>query len=113
PESRLLLGQPQLRFGDRPIPLEPVNHGPIPGRPRQAVGIAGAAERQRIRLKQISDGRPLLRRPQSFFSIRSFSALCSSTRSAYIRFSFAFSASSSRLRLSSDTLNPPNFDFHW
>ena len=45
----------------------------------------------------------------SFFESRSLIAAFSSASSAYIRFSFAFSASSSFIRLSSETLTPPYF----
>ena len=62
---------------------------------------------------QIPDGRTLLGRPQSFFSIRSRNASASMALSAYIRFSLAFSASSSWIRLSSEASSPPYFDFHW
>src|SRR5688572_17675574 len=47
------------------------------------------------------------KRPYSFRLRTSLMAAFSSARSAYIRFSFAFSASSSRNRFTSDTEAPP------
>src|SRR5581483_10461419 len=54
----------------------------------------------------------LRRRPYSFRFRTSLMAAFSSARSAYIRFSFAFSASSSRNRFTSDTDAPPYFPRH-
>ena len=54
-------------------------------------------------------GLPLRRRPYSFRFNTSLIAVFSSARSAYIRLSFAFSASRSFSRLSSETLTPPYF----
>ena len=53
-------------------------------------------------------GRLSLRdRLYSFLESRSRIAAFSSASSAYMRFSFAFSASNSFIRLSSETLTPP------
>src|SRR5688572_9113673 len=49
----------------------------------------------------------LRERPYSFRFNTSLMAAFSSARSAYIRFSFAFSASSSRRRFTSETVAPP------
>src|SRR5688572_19716993 len=49
----------------------------------------------------------LRKRPYSFRLSTSLMAAFSSARSAYIRFSFAFSVSSSRSRFTSDTVAPP------
>ena len=62
--------------------------------------------------RQVPNGLTLLSRPQSFFSIRSRNASVSMALSAYIRLSFAFSASSSLIRFSSEASSPPYFDFH-
>lgn len=52
---------------------------------------------------------PPRERLYSFFESRSRIAAFSSANSAYIRFSFAFSVSSSFIRFSSETLTPPYF----
>src|SRR5581483_975484 len=56
--------------------------------------------------------RSLRRRPYSFRFRTSLMAAFSSARSASIRFSLAFSASSSRSRFTSDTDAPPYFPRH-
>jgi hypothetical protein len=66
----------------------------------------------RVMLHVMRDGLPLRGRRHHFFTSRSFSATLSSIASASIRFSLAFSSSSVRRRLASDTSIPPNFAFH-
>ena len=53
---------------------------------------------------------PLRGRRYSFRANTSLIAAFSKARSAYIRLSFEFSASSSRMRFRSDTLTPAYFD---
>jgi hypothetical protein len=72
-----------------------------------------AALAHRLRFLQPAHRLAALRWRYHFFAITSFISSCSKLRFAYIRFSRAFSCSSSRNRCMSDTLIPPYFDRHW
>jgi len=78
---------------------------------RQTHRLARSPLAQQMFTFQIPDRLTLLRRYQPFFSIRSLSARTSKLTSAYIRFSFAFSSSSSLKRLISAAVIPPYLDF--
>ena len=85
---------------------------PVVRRPREPHHPAGPrAPTARARVTRIVDRLPLRGRRHSFRCSTSLIAAFSSASSAYIRFSFAFSASSSFSRFSSETVAPPYFDF--
>ena len=99
---------PVQRVDHRGVPLCPIEARPIPRRPRQADSRTRARDRQTMCGSQIRDRITLLGRRQSFRSIKSLNAVFSRARSAYIRFSLAFSPSSSFSRFRSDTPSPPS-----
>src|ERR1041385_4898643 len=84
----------------------------VPGRPRQPHHLARAHHREMVFRDQQRDRLPLRGRRHNFRLNRSLIAVFSRARSAYIRLSFAFSASSSRSRRNSGTVAPPYFAFH-
>ena len=81
-------------------------------RPRQASNLTSAHNRQ-SGLHQLPDYLASGRRRQNFRFKTFLIAAFSSARSAYMRLSLAFSASSSRNRVSSDTSTPEYLLFHW
>ena len=81
-------------------------------RPRQACGPAGSCDRQAMLGHHGRDHLPLRGRRQNFFASTSLIAAFSSARSAYMRLSRAFSASSSRMRVRSETVAPAYLLFH-
>src|SRR5690606_5917835 len=81
-------------------------------RPRQACNVTGARDRQAGLHQQLDHLAPGRRR-QDFRFRTSLIAEFSRARSAYMRLSLAFSASSSRSRCSSDTWTPEYLLFHW
>ena len=82
----------------------------IPRRPRQPHHLAGPADRQPVIRHEHLGRLPLRERRYSFRESTSLMAAFSSASSAYMRLSFAFSASSSFIRLSSETVTPEYFD---
>src|SRR5581483_593400 len=76
-------------------------------RAREPHDAAGVRHRELMRLHQGVDHLPLRGRRYSFRWSTSLMAAFSSARSAYIRFNFVFSASSSRRRFTSATVAPP------
>src|SRR5579862_8720010 len=108
----LLLDHDRLqRHDDLTVPRCPIDPRPVVRRPRQPGCLASSNDRQTVLLGHDPDRVSLGRRRQSFRLRTSLIAVFSNARSAYIFFSFAFSASSSRNRLSSDTAAPPYLDF--
>ena len=76
-------------------------------RAREPHHAAGSLDRELVLAHQHLGDLSLRGRPYSFRFRTSLIAAFSSARSAYMRFSFAFSASSSRSRLTSETDAPP------
>src|SRR3954452_10239280 len=94
-------GSDHCRVGTRARPRRPVVR-----RPRQPHHATGAADGELMLLHQHLEHLSLRRRRYSFRPRTSLIAAFSSARSAYIRLSFAFSASSSRRRFTSLTVAP-------
>lgn len=82
-------------------------------RPRQPGYLASAPYRQTLFLGHDPDHLALGRRRQSFRLNTSLIAEFSNAKSAYIRFSLAFAASSSRSRFNSGNPAPAYSDFQW
>src|SRR6185437_16606192 len=102
----------RLHLGDegvdhRAVPLQAIGRRPVPSRPRQSHHPAGPHHRQLVRAHHLGDRLPLRGRRHDFRLSTSLIAAFSSASSAYIRFSLAFSSSSSRSRRSSWTVAPP------
>src|SRR5581483_3797019 len=75
-------------------------------RPRQAYCGTGLFDRHAVLLNHEPRRLPLRRRRHHFLDSTSLIAVFSRASSAYKRLSLAFSASSSRMRVSSDTVTP-------
>src|SRR5712691_12603810 len=102
---------PIERIDHRRITLRPVDSLPVIRRPRELCCSAGPGNRQTMLLDHDPRCLPAFRRRYSFRFSTALIASFSSARSAYIFFSRAFSASSSRRRFNSETLKPPYFAF--
>src|ERR1700758_1796083 len=115
PESpALFLDYDRLqRRDDLAVSRRPIDAQLVVRRPRQPGYLASSHNRQSVSLDHDPDRLALGRRRQSFRLRTSLIAVFSSARSAYMRLSLAFSASSSRSRLSSLTPAPAYFDFQW
>src|SRR5438093_11060419 len=94
-----------------PISLHSRLGRPIVRRPREPSDPAGVLNRQTALLHEDPRRLPPRGRRYSFRLSTSLIAAFSSARSVYIRFSFAFSASSSRSRFKSATVAPAYFRF--
>src|SRR5215470_16353993 len=95
------------------IPPQPRPRRPVVRRPRQPHGLAGAPHRDPVLLHQHRQDFPFRGRRHRFRLRTSLIAAFSRARSAYIRLSLAFSASSSFSRFSSATEAPAYFARHW
>src|SRR5215470_3149005 len=95
------------------IPPQPRPRRPVVRRPRQPHGLAGAPHRDPVLLHQHRQDFPFRGRRHRFRLRTSLIAAFSSARSAYIRLSLAFSASSSFSRFNSPTDAPAYFARHW
>src|SRR5690606_5074080 len=109
---RALLNQLCQLRDDLGITHRPVQRRAVPGCHREPDAGTGPPHRPRVYLDEVPHGLPLLRRPYSFFAMRSFMAALSRASSAYMRFSLEFSASSSLTRRSSEASRPPYLAFH-
>ena len=112
PESPpgISLHHPPQALVHRRVPHGGVHRRRIPCRPGQSDDAAGATDREPMLRRQHLDGIATRGRRYRFRLSRSWMAAFSRASSAYIRFSFAFSVSSSFRRLSSATSVPAYFD---
>ena len=83
---------------------------PVVRRPGESPDSSGSLDRELVFDDHPLDGLPHRGRRSSFRESTSLMAAFSSARSAYIRFNFAFSASSSFIRSSSLTETPAQLD---
>lgn len=89
------------------IPSTRGNRRPVKRRPREPHHTTGPLHRQLVLTDEHLGDLSLRERPYSFRLSTSLMAAFSRAKSAYIRFSLAFSASSSRRRFTSETVAPP------
>ena len=108
PESPSGIGRhhPLKALDHRGVPRGGVHRRGIPCRPGQSDDAAGATDREPMLWGPHLDGITTRGRRYSSWLSRSLMAAFSSASSAYIRFSFAFSVSSSFGRLSSEMFVP-------
>src|SRR5690606_10205603 len=109
PEAPATVALDHSRQGvdDHGVSMRRIVWRPVVRRPRQPHHATGPLHGELVLLNQHGGDLALRGRPYSFRWSTSLMAAFSSAKSAYIRFSRAFSVSSSRSRFTSDTVAPP------